>query len=988
MKKLFSAFTAVLLAFCFISCAPQELSDRSSKNEGSVSLSIRSPRTISPAEGISYTNVDLWTVKFQDITEKYDDIIVKDVNFNATPSKEIRLPIGTYNVTLNGTAKNSTSDETATAQTVTFYGEASVTVEGGTPVPISVFVAPKKSADGTGSFNFTVTTSGFENNPPTTNIVDISTGRNNYFTVSLTPYGGENPVATWTPTDIYCPETVSEVGRIYSFSVSSAALESQSVPSGFYTLSIKYTWVVGEDSIGQLLTKTKEIYSPYHDFLVEIIDGLTTNGSADITVSLEDSKTYYATTDATKAKGNGAFASMPGYLDDVLAAIKDTTISTANIIMVDSLAADGTTIYPEIDVSKVNATGVWYEISVLTSEGGQKHCYSIKDEDGDGNPTIYTEVDTVNLKDSSAAGKPVDVRNIVELTQLQLSLKNNTSVAIKFEVRGPVILDEIDSFDYYSTHPFMTAEYQISDLYLSSNLASYTTASKTTIDSKYEYYILPAVQANPIINGFAYDLVVAKDGLSVKDTPLYAGDTVTITATSKSEGGSFADGTTFAWFINGKKTDCTAQSYTIKFGEGDAVAENTIICLVGYNGEYSTKSIDLNAQENTVVLYNNTSDTTKPALSYATLTSSGISGTTDLITKASLTTIIDYCFDKSNNLYAIVYDGSNEMTPYSIKKYPYNNGYDLVTTYTSSEQATTFDYIEASSDGRLYAVITSNTGTQSIVELTLTDPAEGIKYQQYFLPTAWTSGTSSCNILTFCTDGTNFYVIAYLVTGSDTTNTAEVKLASCTVSDYQLTENEKASIILDSITNQNRNTGNVFSDYSESLEYKDLCYINGKLYLLVRDVMIDGGNYTSYSRGALCTFTVGDNGEITAGKMDTGYQKTSRSFSYTGSYDQATVSYPTITRTAYIGDGQSTFYGPVKFVARKQDELIIADDGFSIEVEDYTGVSGHKQATVSSKNAVVTYNLKTESLNFVSLDGEYFEEKYSGYFYSSGFFYQ
>ncbi|MCI6827296.1 MAG: hypothetical protein MR937_08285, partial [Spirochaetia bacterium] len=158
MKKLFSAFTAVLLAFCFISCAPQELSDCSSKNEGSVSLSIRSPRTISPAEGISYKDVPEWTVTFKDRTAKYDDI-EKTVSFIGNEPQEIRLPLGTYNVTLNGTAKNSTSDETATAQTVTFYGEASVTVDGDTPVPISVFVAPKQS--GTGSFNFTVTTRGF-----------------------------------------------------------------------------------------------------------------------------------------------------------------------------------------------------------------------------------------------------------------------------------------------------------------------------------------------------------------------------------------------------------------------------------------------------------------------------------------------------------------------------------------------------------------------------------------------------------------------------------------------------------------------------------------------------------------------------------------------------------------------------------------------------------------------------------------------------------
>ena len=406
----------------------------------------------------------------------------------------------------------------------------------------------------------------------------------------------------------------------------------------------------------------------------------------------------------------------------------------------------------------------------------------------------------------------------------------------------------------------------------------------------------------------------------------------------------------------------------------------------------NTITLKLKKTTTTVVLYNNTLPPTEdipagtPAsLSYATLTSSGISGTTDLITKASLTTIIDYCFDKSNNLYAIVYDGSNEMTPYSIKKYPYNNGYDLVTTYTSSEQATTFDYIEASSDGRLYAVITSNTGTQSIVELTLTDPAEGIKYQQYFLPTAWTSGTSSCNILTFCTDGTNFYVIARLVTGSDTTTTAEVKLASCTVSDYQLTENEKASIILDSITNQNRNTGNVFSDYSESLEYKDLCYINGKLYLLVRDVVTEVYPNTSYSRGALCTFTVGDNGEIASDNIGiVGYQEKPSYFSYYGC-NSNNGNYEDITISAYIGDGKSTFYGPVKFVARKQDELIIADDGFSMVSEESTDHPEYTQATVSSKNAVVTYNLNKESLNFVSLDGEYFEEKYSGYFYDSGF---
>ncbi len=124
MKKLFSAFTAVLLAFCFISCAPQELSDRSSKNEGSVSLSIRSPRTISPAEGISYKDVEVWNVTFRDTTTTYDDI-EKTVSFIGNEPQEIRLPVGTYDVIFEGSVTKPESDSTPAVE-VPFYGKDSV----------------------------------------------------------------------------------------------------------------------------------------------------------------------------------------------------------------------------------------------------------------------------------------------------------------------------------------------------------------------------------------------------------------------------------------------------------------------------------------------------------------------------------------------------------------------------------------------------------------------------------------------------------------------------------------------------------------------------------------------------------------------------------------------------------------------------------------------------------------------------------------------
>lgn len=941
MKKLFSAFTAVLLAFCFISCAPQELSDRSSKNEGSVSLSIRSPRTISPAEGISYTAVPKWTVTFKDTDAKYDDIIVENVIFNESLPQEIRLPLGTYNVTLNGTANNPTSGETA--QTVHFYGEASVTVEGGAPVPISVFVAPKKSADGTGSFNFTVTTSGFGNNSPTTNIVDISTGRNNYFTVSLTPRGDEIPVATWTPTEISSSATTSETGDIYSFSVSSDTLELQSVPSGFYTLSIKYTWVVGEDSIGQLLTKTKEIYSPYHDFLVEIIDGLTTNGSADITVSLEDSKTYYATTDATKAKGNGAFKSMPKNLDELLVDINRTTISEANIYMVDSLDIDTLTItYPEIDVSKVNEKGKTYCIYTKDIKQPEIYnstpCYTITGAAVEGGePTIYIEVGTVNLKDSSAAGKTVDVCNNTGLEQLSLSLKDSTSVAIDF--RCSVILDKIDSFDYYSTHPFMTAKYPISSLELSSTLASYTTASKTISASEYEYYILPAVQANPIINGFAYDLVVTKDGLSVTDTLLYAGDTVTITATSKSEGGSFADGTTFAWFINGKKTDCTAQSYTIKFGEGDAVASNTIICLVGYNGEYATAGKELTAVEQTALLY------TRNGIGYSNLALlNERSSVTNILNfdSTAYTYISDFCIDtKTNDAYIIFSDGSNTY----IEKATY---YHALTDMHYAAEDFTFsgsesNLIRMGNDNKLYVKfnLISDGLVFGIVELDETAKTVNI------IPSLiMHEVTSADQIMSFCVDDAGIMYIAY----KDSDN--GIQLAKFSIKEGILTKEN--NILLATISDaDNTATSAYFTGISSALTVTDMHYEDGYVYLLVRDASAISRSLPESavrSLGGVCKIkaedlTFVDNANPLVGWANTKLVKT------TNDNGEAVYNYKHLENETLK---EYYFYGPQKIIAVKPKEIVIADDGTYIE-----------NSSICPQNRVVVFNLEQNSITDV-----------------------
>ncbi|MCI7533507.1 MAG: hypothetical protein MSA36_00725, partial [Treponema porcinum] len=404
----------------------------------------------------------------------------------------------------------------------------------------------------------------------------------------------------------------------------------------------------------------------------------------------------------------------------------------------------------------------------------------------------------------------------------------------------------------------------------------------------------------------------------------------------------------------------------------------------------NTITLKLKKTTTTVVLYNNTSDTTVSSLSYATLTSSGLSTPKELLANTNeadadnSTKIVDYCFDTSNNLYAIVKQTASQNITYSINKYEYNgSGYsNTPIIYDCTMGINYISHIEAADNDTLYAGVGTDSGAK-IAKITFTAPTETSKngtatFTPYDLSIEY---RESYSIYTFCTDtdGTNFYII----TNIDGT----YELASYTVTEKTLSKGN--SITLVSYSDENGYSSDIFStiptDNLPILVYSDICYINDTLYLLVKEP--NGPSTTAlYSRGALCTFAVSET-SITPGTIGIGYQTTEGSIRYTGDPDES-GNYPTVTQPSYLGDGKSTFYGPVKFVARKEDELIIADEGYSVTEEPYKLNSSHKQGTVSSKNAVVTFDLNKQSLNFTSLDGEYFENEYSGYFYGSSIQYQ
>ena len=948
MKKhnvflLFTSITALL--FCACSSELKEKENASSK-PGTVTLSIANDtqRTISPASGISYKDVSEWTVTFEDITksrsEKYNDI-VKTVSFSESANQQIQLPLGTYNVTLNGTANNATSGETATTQTVPFYGESTVTVEDGKSASISVFVAPKKSNGGTGSFNFTVNISGLEQFPDPV------------FESKLIPYSqGE------------------EKSLYSSFQKSILTVTTQDkIPSGFYTLSIKYTWVVGEDSVGQLLTKTKEIYSPYHDFLVEIIDGLTTNGSADITVSLVDSKTYYATTDKTKAKGNGAFESMPGYLDNVLDAVNKTTISEAIIYIVDEvLPTDGTITYPEIeiDVSKVNEKGKTYCIytkNEKTKEYNSSPCYTITgsgEEVGEPTINIDSSVTTVTLKNTSSSSS--GIANIIAASRVGFKLEDNTSIIIDLtdgqsQIGGTTIYMPDSGYNsYYAEHSCVTVKEATGTLttsfsvYTENSLSnSYIVVTDSSDDGNYKttnFYIIPSATASLGVTGIpTYNLAVTRDGVDVTEsTLLYARDTVKITATPEA-GATFAQDTTFAWFVNGEQVEANKddpKSCSIRIGvTGDSGVNNSIICLAGYNREYATVQTTLTAVEQTALLY------TEHDLGYAELASLNGNSNLSWILSSPNYTISDFCIDTKTNDAYIIYSNSNEQTgfgTYIAKATYYHADTDMhyvAVDFKTSKFASSL--IKMGNDNNLYVKLDAGSNLLGIVTLSSGETENTASFKYLSNPYEWTSEDFT-SIMSFCIDAGGIIYVTYKDNKS-----GDINLASFTNTNDSLSKSNSITLATISNTDNNVTSNYLPANISSNITITDMHYEDGYIYLLVRDVFIDYSIPTDavHSLGGVCKIKASDLTLADSSNPLIGWATTKIDISQNESVAN-------VYNYKHNEEVQNYFYGPQKIIAIKPKEIVIADDGASIE-----------NSKMYQKNRVVLFNLETNSITDV-----------------------
>ena len=648
---------------------------------------------------------------------------------------------------------------------------------------------------------------------------------------------------------------------------------------------------------------------------------------------------------------------MPGYFDDVLTAINKTTISTADIIMVDEIDLQNPS-YPEIDVSKVNEAGKTYQI-FTSSDVEQIPFYRISGAGEGCNPTIniHSSVTTVTLKNSLSSSGISGVANIVVAERPNFVLEDNTSVIIDLTDSQQILATTIYMPDstynkYYAEHPCVTVknttgsqtefDVNLGDDALNNSCIVVSNSSSDETYKTTKFYIIPSYATGVSTTGIPnYSLAVTKDGVDVtKGTLLYAGDTVVIAATPN--GDTFANGTTFAWFVNGEKVEANEvdpKSCTVQFGvTGNSGVNNSIICLAGYNGEYATAGTTLTAVEQTALLY------TERGLGYAELASLNGNNFSWILSDG---TISDFCIDTKTNDAYIIYSNSNEVTglgTYIEKATYYHANTDMhYAPVDFKTSAFASSLIKMGNDNNLYVKLDAGDNLLGIVTLSSgeTENTASLKYLSN--PNEWSSEDFT-SIMSFCIDAGGIIYVTYKDNES-----GDINLASFTNTNDSLSKSN--SITLATISNTDNNVTSKYlpANISSNITITDMHYEDGYIYLLVRDVFIDYTIPTDSVRslGGVCKIkaedlTLADSTNPLIGWANTQLVTTKNE------------SGETVYNYKHNEETQNYFYGPQKIIAIKPKEIVIADDGASIE-----------NSKMYQKNRVVLFNLETNSITDV-----------------------
>ena len=213
MKNKVLSILAIFITFITLSCKT-DLIEKETTPQGKGLISIKignNAKMLSPnTDNINISSISSWTVTFtnkQDTTKQLQRI----TSSNRT-LKEY-LPFGTYIIEIEGITQSATDGSLAIA----FYGktEAAISPEEKTTTA-NIYVAPKKSENGTGSFEYSIT------------LKDRFDLAENSFSAKLSSVNNNSD-----------PIVINEKKEIDAESKTCTVIFAEDkIPSGYYTLTI------------------------------------------------------------------------------------------------------------------------------------------------------------------------------------------------------------------------------------------------------------------------------------------------------------------------------------------------------------------------------------------------------------------------------------------------------------------------------------------------------------------------------------------------------------------------------------------------------------------------------------------------------------------------------------------------------------------------------------------------------------------------------
>ena len=936
MKNKVLSILAIFITFLTLSCKT-DLIEKETTPQGKGLISIKignNAKMLSPnTDNINISTISSWTVTF---TNKQDT--TKQLQ-RSTPTGTLKeyLPFGTYIIEIEGI----TQSEDDVSPTLAFYGktEATISPEEKTTTA-NIYVAPKKSENETGSFEYIITLKESDFSPA-----------ENSFSAKLSAINSD-----FAPIEITSDATENSDEGTYTIEFT-----KHDIPSGYYKLTISCTTKITENTtttVTQILQK---------NILVEICDNAKTSDS--IELQIEDYKTLYAVTPTANdgdiyANYSGEFKKYPA---DFLNILNDDTITNATINMLNGNI-------PIINPSKIKDKTFYINLyNESAPETPEPYSYLYTDSDG-------TKLELAPNKSLMLLGNDNHQESILNLTIYTYDTSEPTTVTLlngspsiylssysssKFEFNINTLSDYYDK--PFIQYDFAEEEYllRIFDVEDNTKIASfdgitlkgndgndkvvYTSNPQQLNDEpsyKIQYFILPNAKGT-----------VPEYTINANKTDLYIDEEATFTID-----GNFTSDTKFKWYANRKlvqESKNNSYTHTAQF------TTDEVLCFIyqdenNYTTVNVTEQINLNVTKDTtpIALY---SAVSKPGFYYLynlTLTDvKNISkGEESLYPDDSLIQGImhyDNCYDNKDTLWWVTDSGiynSNDSATATITDLRYLRYIDFD---TETLYATTMDF-----NASIYKITEEDVG----------------KYSNYYLFT-------TDNPITCITFHNNYCYTIEEVPDTETNN------ITYTLKKYDLSKIESTTGLTSAGQTPLLTKTKIFDDnWNEIITFSDLIFDNDKsiantlknplfsdiqvtdegIFVLFNDCYyeINRENKTvnANSRGGIIKFD--DNLELDATFGPNGiFGWTNEVYTSYGTNDNKTY-----TITSYMPDFPTSsqlsskyFYGPRKFLAIKPKKLIFADDGFMFY--------GNNNNTIGKDvNQVIEFDIESAMFDSYNLD--------------------